>query len=193
MIKTPELTNRPAEIKNPDDFKNLVDLLAVFSEATNRLDDLSVDVNQSIIELVDEHKAEYASLQQKLVEAEGALEILARRHPDWFVAKKTIKTPYGSVSLKDNPPKLDAPNAEVSIVLIEAEIKAEEATRPGIVSPKRKLLRQHTELNLEALGQLNDAELAAYRITRTQSDTFGVKAAKLDLGKAVKEAAAKAN
>jgi hypothetical protein len=193
MIKTPELTNRPAEIKNPDDFKNLVDLLAVFSEATNRLDDLSADVNQSVIEVVDEHKAEYASLQQKLVEAEGALEILARRHPDWFVAKKTIKTPYGSVSLKDNPPKLETANAEVSIVLIEAEIKAEEAAKPGTVSPKRKLLRQHTELNLEALGQLNDAELAAYRITRTQSDTFGVKAAKLDLGKAVKEAAAKSN
>ncbi len=176
------------------DFKNMVDLLSVFSEATNRLDELEAEVNKDQLEVVDEHKAEYAKLQEKLTEAESALELIARKHPDWFVAKKTIKTPYGAISLKDNPPKLDAPNAEVSILLIEQKAEADEAARPGTgLSPLRRFLRQHTELNLEALAELTDGELTDLRIKRTKSDTFKVAPARLDLGKAVKEAAGTKN
>lgn len=166
--------NNSSQLENHDDFKNLVDLLSVYSEAENRLDHLEASVNEATLEVVDDHRDEYAGLQKTLVESEAALEIIARRHPDWFRAKATLKTPYGSVALKNNPPKLVAPNEEVSIVLIQTK---------GL----HKYLRTRTELNLEALSDLSDASLSEFRITRIQNDTFSVKAAKLDLGKAVKE------
>lgn len=165
------------------DFRNLVGLLAVFSVATNRLDALQAQVNEAALEVVDEHKKEYGLLQETLVEAESALEVVARRHPDWFIPKKTLKTPYGEVSLKTNPPRLEVKNEEVAILLIEQEAQRD----PRFDA--QAFLRATKSLNLEALGSLNDSTLAKFRIKRTQSDTFAVKAAKLDLGKAVKAAA----
>ena len=54
--------------------------------------------------------------------------------------------------------------------LIEAEIAKQVRLMPeGVTSDLRRLLRQHTELNLETLGQLTDVELAKFRITRTKS------------------------
>lgn len=169
-----------------DDYKNLVDLLSVFSEAQNRMDQLQVSVNEGTLEVVDEHKTEYAKLQKTLAEAETALEIIARRHPDWFEKRKTIRSPYGEVALKENPAKLVAANEEVSILMLENEGKANPEFNASLY------LRQKTELNLEALGDLTDDELKKFRIKRVQTDTFSVKPAKLDLGKAVKETVAPA-
>lgn len=185
-MKTTEL-KAPAEIQNPEDFKNLIDLLSVFSEATNRLADLEASINAQVLEIIDEHKPEYAKLQESLTQAESALELLARRHPDWFTVKKSIKTPYGTVSLKANPPKLEVDNEELSIVLIEAEQQRNEEFDAALY------LRTHTTLNLEGLAELPNDVLKKFRIKRVQSDTFKVAAATLDLGKAVKEAAAKTN
>ena len=173
-----------AEAVDGGEFENLVALLAVYSEADNRLAQLEAGVNERVLEIVDDELTEYAALQKKLVESGAALELIARRHPDWFSAGKTLKTPYGSVALKNNPPRLDAPNEEVSIVLLQTE-----GEKGGGFDPA-KYLRVRTELNLEALAGLSDAELAKFRIARTQSDTFSVKAAKLDLGKAMKSAKA---
>ena len=52
-------------------------------------------------------------------------------------------------------------------------------------------LRKVMELDLDALANLSDTELAQFRIRREHNDTFTVKAAKLDLGKAVKSAETK--
>lgn len=162
-----------------DDYGNLVNLLGVLTEACNRLDELQAAANTDFLECVDAHKGEYSALQQKVAEAEQALEVLARRNPTWFKDGRTVKTPFGSVSLKDNPPKLLVRNEEATILLIE---QAGEAARA-------RFLRQRTELNLEALSDLADEDLAPFRIRRERGDRFEAKAAKIDLGKAVKDAA----
>jgi len=174
-----------AGIEASEDFKNLVALLAVYSEAENRLDTLQATVNAETLETVDEHKGEYTRLQEAMTKAESALELLARKHPGWFAVRKSIKTPYGEVSLKNNPPKLIVENEELSLVLLEAE-----ATRDEKFDPKR-FIRERKELDLESLAKLDDEQLKKFRIKREQSDTFGVKAAKTDMGKAVKAAATK--
>jgi len=169
----------------PDDFKNLVDLLAVYSEAENQLKHLEATATAEQLEIVDEHKPEYTKLQQKMNEAEAALEILVRRNPQWIADKKSMKTPYGEVALKKNPPKLIAENPELSVILIEVA---------GQKDPEFKsdqYLRKVMELDLDALANLSDTELAQFRIRREHNDTFTVKAAKLDLGKAVKSAETK--
>ena len=158
------------------DYKNAVDLLAILSEAQNRLDDLQGQANAEFLECIDGHRPDYARLQSLIAQTTEGLEVLARRHPEWFTEGKTVKTPYGSVSLKDNPPKLEVKNEELTILLIE-QAGADE-----------KFVRQVKQLNLDALGELPDDELAKFRIKRVKTDRFEAKPAKVDMGKAVKDA-----
>lgn len=167
--------------KESDHFANMVNLLAVFTEATNRLQELETETNSALQEIIDEHKGRYASLQSVLTETEQALEVIAKSHPGWFQVRKSIKTPYGTLKTTSGT-KLVAENEEVSIVLIQSEARV----NPSF--PAGDYLRQSVELDREALEKLEDEELAKFRIRREK--TFGVKveAAQLDMGKAVQSA-----
>lgn len=167
--------------KESDHFANMVNLLAVFTEATNRLQELETETNSALQEIIDEHKGRYASLQSVLTETEQALEVIAKSHPGWFQVRKSIKTPYGTLKTTSGT-KLVAENEEVSIVLIQSEARV----NPSF--PACDYLRQSVELDREALEKLEDEELAKFRIRREK--TFGVKveAAQLDMGKAVQSA-----
>ena len=184
------ITPAQASIVSDDDFENLVALLGVYSEAGNRLAQMEAAVNEQWLEIVDDELKDYTDLQKSFTEAGAALEIIARRHPEWFLDGKTIKTPFGTAALKNNPPKLEAENPEATILMIQHAIEKAEQLRDGgeQANALRKFLRVETTLNLEALSSLTDAELAKFRIVRTQADTFSVKAAKIDLGKAAVKA-----
>jgi len=161
------------------DYTNLVNLLAVYSEANNRMLAMQADIQAQYMELIDGAKSEYAKLQAVLGETETALESLALTHPEWFPEKrKSIKTPYGTVKLTSTT-SLEVANEEATIILIEKSTPENQT----------KFLRSKVELNREALETLSDAELRSFRIKRIQEESFSVTAAKLDMGKAVKEAA----
>lgn len=170
------------------DFANLVNLMAVFAEATTRMGELENSAQSGFIDLVDESKETYSELQQAIMEAESSLEIIARKHPEWFADSKTVKTPFGSVSFRSTT-KLKVTNEELTIVLIEQRIAKEDLGSEE--PPSAKLLRHTTALNLEALEQLSDDELSSLRVSRVTSDSFTAKPLKVDLGKAVKSAAEK--
>lgn len=163
----------------------MVNLLAVYSEAANRLDELQASANGSLLELIDGAKEEYAKLQQTLTESESALEVIALRHPEWFSEKKrSVKTPYGTVKFHASS-KLVVKNEEVTLLLLDK--LADE-------NPEFKradYVRSKEELNIEALEKLDDAVLKKLRIERVPTENFSVVAAKVDMGKAVKEAAEK--
>jgi hypothetical protein len=118
--------------------------------------------------------------------------------------KKSIKTPYGEVSLKKST-ALKIENEDVSLVLIEKEIailemKIAAESNPetlGVMNARlatlKSLLRPKVELNKEALEKLDDGDLSRFRIVRQENENFSVKPAKIDMGKAVKEAVAKEN
>jgi hypothetical protein len=168
--------------EHTDEYKNLIDLLAVYAECTNRLESLQSEIQGSLLEIVDDKRKDYAECQAALSQAEAAIEAIATSHPEWFSEKRrSIKTPYGTVSFRKST-SLDVPNEEASIILIEQNLPQEQAAQ---------YVRQEKALNLEALEKLTDAELKPFRIKRVTSDSFSVKAAKIDLGKAVKEAAEK--
>lgn len=165
------------------DFTNLVNLLAVFSEATHKLAEMEANLNGEVMVVIDEYKADYAAMQKTLTEAETALEIIAIRHPEWFAEKKGLKTPYGTVKFTRSNP-LVVTNEELSIVLIEREAHA-------LGLDPENLIRERKELNLEVLETLTDDQLRMFRMKRVPKENFSVQPAKLDLGKAVKEAAEK--
>lgn len=161
-------------IETPDAYKNLIDLLAVYSEGKSRMAALENEMQTEFMELVDERRSEYAELQLKIGQAETALEAIAIAHPEWFTDKRHVKTPYGTVKVTRTS-KLDVTNPEAAILRIEHAGYAD------------KFVRTSKELNLEALEALSDAELRAFGIIRINDESVSVKEAKIDLGKAVKQ------
>ena len=105
----------------------------------------------------------------------------ADQHPEWFAKARSLKTPYGVVKFHAST-KLDVPNEEASIILIEKLCEEEKA---------QEFLRTETKLNLEALDKLTDEQLKQFRINRVAVDNFSVKAGTIDLGKAVTQAVEK--
>jgi len=87
----------PDSIQLSDDFKEMLNLLGVFTEASHGLAELENDCNKELLVIIDEHKPDYAQLQEALTKAETALEVIALRHPEWFTTKQSITTPYGAV------------------------------------------------------------------------------------------------
>ncbi len=174
------------ELSKSEDFANVVNLLAVYSDASNRLTELETTANFGLLGIVDEHKAEYAQLQKALTDAESALELICLAHKEWFGAdRKSIKTPYGTVKFHSGT-KLVVKNEEATVLLIQREAEH---------NPEFKLddyLRKVETPNLEALERLDDAALRKFRVERVREDKFSVVPAKVDMGKAVKEAAERA-
>ena len=157
--------------------------MAVYSEASNRLQTIEAQANEDQLGLVDDVRGDYSRYQDVLMATAAAAEIIARRHPEWFSRKATLTTPYGQVKLADNPPKLESENEELSVVMIETHAEKDPEFKPELY------LRTVKSLNLDALKTLDDGLLKKFRIKRTQSDTFSIKPTKLDLGKAVEKAA----
>lgn len=159
-------------------YANLVNLQAVHSEATARLGELENTLQQQWLDLVDVHRKDYASLQASIAAAEEGIEYLATVNPQWFEKLRTLKTPYGTVGFR-RVTKLEVKNEELTIALLE------QLGQDGL-----PFLIDSRKLNLEALEKMGDEELARIRIKRVSTDSCTVKPAKVDLGKAVKAAAA---
>jgi len=174
-------TKTTVEVKDPEQFKTLVELLAIFSEVTNSLAALETEANKQLFQILEGSKANFALLQSTVTEAEKKIKELALLHPEWFGSKKTLTTPYGKVK-STSTTKLDAANEEVSIVLIEHAGERDKGFKAA------DYLHQKKSLNLEALEKLDDGELAKFRIKRIKTDSISVTPAKLDMGKAVEEA-----
>lgn len=168
LITPDTLINAPRN----GDFDNAINLLAVLGEARRRLDVLEREIEEGYLAIVADKRERYAKLQSTISETEAALEVIARRNQVWFADAKTVKTPYGAVKFTSSK-ELVVANEEASIVLIEA------AGRP-------ELLRRKTELNREALAELDDAELAKFGLARKAKENLKVVTDVVDLGKAVK-------
>lgn len=183
---------KPKKIELPTskEFEDAVDLLALYSDAANRLEELQAEANGELLQILDDKKADYAKWQEKMAQCEAGLEILARKHPDWFSAdRRSIKTPYGTIKLHSSS-KLEVKNEELSTVLIEQEIERQRtaAAADPLYKPPfdaSQLLRTRTVLNLEAIENLDESVLRQFRIERVRKDNFSVVPAKLDMGKAV--------
>lgn len=164
--------------KQPDgeDFKEVVNLMAVGSEAAAQLEAIKAEIDAAYLELVDEFKAPWAKLQATLAQAEAAMEVYCRTHPEWFKAVKSIKTPFGKVAFRAGT-SLVVKDEEATVRLIEAVFAPEAG----------QYIHQQKVPNLEALEKLDDAELKRVMVKRVAADVFKFTPAEVDLGTAAKE------
>ncbi len=137
-------------------------LLAVLSEASGRLAEIeAAAANSELLQLIDEHKSDYADSQQAATKAETALESICRSHPEWFVASKSIKTPYGKVAFRTGT-SLEVKDDESTVRLLRA-------LRP---TDSGDFIRTVEVPNVEALEALDDAELGRLMVKRVGDTTF---------------------
>ena len=176
---------KPAIPNNDADFKNMCDLLSVFSEGMAQLKAMQGEMDSMLLDMVDDKREEYAAYQKAVTEAETSLEVIARRHPEWFTEKRSIKTPFGTVKFSRST-VLEIKNEELTIELVRSQLAANsddpEATEATYI-------RQAEALDREALERLDDDTLKRLRVKKVEKDNFSVVAASVDLGKAVKAAA----
>jgi hypothetical protein len=163
------------------EFQNVVDLLAVLTEASNRLADIEAAANEEFQSIIDEYRKDYASAQEAATRAETALEAACRLHPEWFTSARSIKTPWGKVSFRKTT-SIKVDNEEATCRLLRALLEPDEA-EDYIVRTEKP--------NLEAMEKLTDDVLAQVMARRVHGDSFSATPQKVDFGKAVKEAAEK--
>ena len=163
-----------------EEFNELVNLLAVYSEAHHQLATIESRANEDLLELVDEHKADYAKLQSTLLQAESAIEAIARSHPEWFPGTRTIKTPYGKISFRRST-SLESTNEEATVRLLRAEA----ASKPEFDADQ--FIRQAQAPKLEAMETWSDDELARFMVRRVKRENFSVSASQVEFGKAVSD------
>jgi len=174
------------EQKQPQDrqtelFQNFIELLGIYTDASNRIAELENDANDHLLALLTSGIDDYSKLQVTLTNTEQALELICRAHPEWFGDKKSITTPYGTAKLHSTT-KLEISNPEATLLLIKHE--GERNTEFKAVD----FIHSKEEPNLEALEKLPDTVLKNFRIFRVKDESFSVVPAKVKMGKAVKEA-----
>jgi hypothetical protein len=161
-------------------FAEVVQLMALGSEADARLKAMGAEIDQAYLDLVDEHRAEYAKLQAALAQAEAAMELYCQQNPGWFKLQKSIKTPYGKVAFRAGT-SLVVKDKEATVRLIEALFgRAAE-----------RMLHQEKSPNLEVLESWADEDLKRIMVERVRADVFRFTPAAVDMGKATKEQAEK--
>jgi len=174
------------------DYKNMVDLLAILTQASNQLLQLRGSAQEALIDIMDDLRGDYAALQETVSKTEAAIEAVARMHPEWFKARKSIKTPYGEVAFRSST-SLEVENEAATIVRIQLEAQKLYPGEGDAAIAARRIyietyVRQKESLNKEALEGESDAFLFKLGIKRIPDESFSAKPAVLDLGKAVKEA-----
>lgn len=164
-------------------FEELVKLLAIYTDASNRLTEIEVEANDRLLELLDQQVKEYAALQVQVSDASAQLEATCKAHPEWFEKARSIKTPYGKVQFHRSNP-LECVNDEATIKLLRAEAKANRNF------DAEGFIRTTESPNLEALAQFDDTTLEKFMVKRVTKDNFSATPARVDFGKAVKESVA---
>lgn len=178
----------PESKDTKDDYQNLIDLLAVYSDATARLGELESEMNTAYLDLIDEQKAEYASLQQILTDTEKALREAVREHPEWLIAAKTIKTPFGQVQSRKTTSHEVADEPSAIARIKKAQARAIAAGKHDFAAQLGALIRVEESVNLDACGELEESELQKFGITRKIEENVTVKPVTISLGQAVKAA-----
>ncbi len=170
-------------IKSPDTdqaYISLVALMFAHTQTTIRLDEMQIIADRALLTTTEVMRDEHATLQGREAALKQQIEIIVRQHPEWFAERKSIVTPGGTVKMTSTT-TLEVDNEELSVTLVESHLA------DGFEC--EAYLRRKTELNLDALAALDDAELRRYKIRRVQSDKFSVAPAKVKLGKPAAKAA----
>ena len=161
------------------DYEEMLHIQSVHSTACNNLEVLQTEANRELIALMSERKEIFAQLSVAIADAEAALEIIARLHPEWFLKKKSLRTPFGEIKFHAST-VLEIANADITLALVKSAAEHDAEFSLALVKVET--------LDREALEKLDDAVLERFRIRRVKKENFSVKPAQAIMGEAISAA-----
>jgi phage host-nuclease inhibitor protein Gam len=176
------------ELPQTPDFQKALDLLEALGEATDEITNITAITNNHLRSVLRDIKPKYAHNQERATIAEQLLETLCRKHPEWFEQQKTLKTLFGTLSLRSST-ELEVPNEDAAIARLERDAFARFPGDDKVAEYKRaEYLARYTRtkigLNKEALEREDNTFLSLLGISRVTKENFSAKPASINLAKA---------
>jgi hypothetical protein len=160
-------------------YNEINELLFKFSTLNAALETAEAEIKTVQLAAAQDLLPKHAQAKVALAELESKLRSLSDRfYSELFPEdkKRTHATPFGALQLRKST-SLEVEDEEKSILRIKVACTKELARESEGVPPRfteSQLIRTREELNLEALGELDDITLAAFGIKRVQKDTFKI-------------------
>jgi hypothetical protein len=185
MAKTK--TELPAAITASPDYQRVAELLQSLGSVQFDLALKEASVNARCLALINRVREEIVIMQSQEAALLAELQQIAEAHPKWFADARSLKLITGTLKFHaSTTTEVDDP--ELTFAALEREEKAALADRRVFFADD--YLRTKREPNLDTLATLDDATLARLHVRRVPNISFKAIPATLDLGKAVKQAAA---
>jgi len=163
---------------NAEQYNQVNALLSDYSTLSAALEAAEAEIKTVQLAAAKDLLPKHAAAKIALADLETTLRKIADKHysslfPD---DKREHKTPFGGIKYRKST-ALEVADEEKSILKIKLACQ-QELARESEGHPPRftesQLIRAREDLNLEALGELDDPTLAMFSITRVQKDTFKV-------------------
>lgn len=157
----------------------LNELLSEFSAVNAALEAAESEIKTVQLAAAEKLLPQHAEAKIKLTNLEARLRVLADEHYAELFSeanKRSHQTPFGGVKYSKST-SLEVSDEEKSMLKIKVRA-TEELARQSEGHPPRfteeQLIRSREELNLEVLGEMDDATLALFDIKRVTKDNFKV-------------------
>ena len=178
------MNNAPKTETQTQDFARLVELQELYTSTSNKIATLEASTNTFVNDTLKGQVPDFVVLQETLAKCDQEIRELFKRNPQWKGPNKSVKTPFGEVGERTTT-EMDIPNPAMTVALI----KGRGASDPAFKSSD--FLHVEELPSKEALERLKDDELADLGVRRISTESITVKAAKVNMAKAVKAAKSK--
>jgi phage host-nuclease inhibitor protein Gam len=165
---------------NPIEYAKLNEMLSEFSRLSAALEAAEAEIKTVQLAAAAGLLPSHAQCKVKLTDLEGGLRDFCAKHYDELFpeAKRTHSTPFGDVQYRRGT-SIVVDDEDKTILRIQGACFMEgDLSRTEHRSPRftlDQLTRVRRELNLEALGALDDSLLTLFGAVRKTEDKFSVK------------------
>lgn len=181
---------------NASQYNEINDLLSQFSTLSAALESAESEIKRVQLAAAQDLLPRHAAAKVALTDLEARLRKLSEQfYEELFPEdkKRTHHTPFGSLQFRKSS-SLEVDDEEKAMLKIKVAC-TQELARESEGHPPRftedQLLRTRQELNLDALGELDDATLALFSIARVHKDNFKVLPFEMKADKPAKKMTAK--
>jgi hypothetical protein len=160
-------------------YNRVNELLSEYSSLAAALEAAEAEIKTVQLAAAQDLLPKHAACKVALTNLEEALQRIADEHYEALFPteeKRTHKTPFGDLQYRKSS-SLEADDEEKSLLKIKLACQEELAGEAEGRKPRfseEQLIRTREELNLDALGGLDDVTLAALGIRRVRKDNFKV-------------------
>jgi phage host-nuclease inhibitor protein Gam len=165
---------------NANQYNTINELLSQFSACSAAVNAAEAEIVTVQLAAAEQLLPKHAAAKIALADLEARLRKLSDEHYDELFPpedkKRSHKTPFGTLKYNKSS-SLEVDDEEKAILKIKVAC-TDELARESEGHPPRftreQLIRTREELDLEALGKLDDLTLAAFGIKRVHKDNFKI-------------------